>query len=94
MIKKLPVIVLLVFCAILTGCVKYKVTLTDGSHFTVLGKPKYDEDDAVYRYRSGGETITISAGRVRSIEPSAEANDWEGPSSTGNTGDSYWNKEK
>ena len=92
--KKLPVTLLLILCTTLAGCVKYKVTLTDGSHFTVLGKPKYDEEDSVYHYKSGGKTVTISAGRVSSIQPSSEASDWEGPSASGETGESYWETKK
>lgn len=90
--KNLRILGLILLCAMLTGCMKYRVTLTNGTHFTVLGKPKYDESKSVYRYKSGGEERTISAGQVSSIEPSSESDEWQSPGAGGNTGSSYWEK--
>ena len=78
---------LVLLCATLAGCVKYRITLSDGTHFTVLGKPKYDEENNVYRYKAGGKERVIAGGRVSSVEPSSEADDWNPPSS----GNSDWN---
>jgi hypothetical protein len=64
-------------CVMLTGCMKYRITLTDGTRFTVLGKPKYDEVRSLYLYKSGWKEHTISSGRVASIEPSADAEQWD-----------------
>ena len=77
--KRLQMLALLLLCAVLTGCVKYRITLNNGDHFTVLGKPKYDKENAVYHYKSGGKEQTISAGRVVSVEPDSDAETWEAP---------------
>ena len=67
---KTPTLLLLIaLCVSVSGCVRYRVTLNNGQTFTVLGKPKYDEAEGVYRYKSGGEEQVISAGRVVSIAP-------------------------
>lgn len=71
--KRLPCLALLLVCALMSGCVKYRVTLNNGESFTVLGKPKHDKENGVYRYKSGGEEHAIRASRVISIEPAADA---------------------
>ena len=81
---------LFLLCATLTGCVKYRITMIDGTHFTVLGKPKYDEANNVYRYKAGGKERVLSAGRVSSIEPSSESDEWDAPGS----GNMDWNTKK
>jgi hypothetical protein len=90
--KILRLLGLVLLCVTFTGCVKYRVTLTDGTHFTVLGKPKLDEDLSVYRYKSGGTERTVPAGKVSSIEPSSEADNWKGASSGSNSGDTFYIK--
>jgi hypothetical protein len=69
--KRLPCLALLLVCALLSGCVKYRITLNNGESFTVLGKPKHDKENGVYRYKSGGEEHAIRSSRVISIEPAA-----------------------
>ena len=64
--------VLLALCLLLTGCVKYRVTLNNGNSFTVLGKPKLDSQQGVYRYKTGGVVQTIPRSRVVSIVPAAD----------------------
>ena len=73
---------LLLGLALLTGCVKYQVTLNNGQSFTVLGKPKYDAANHTYRYKAGGQEREISAGRVISINPYGES-DSDGFKSSG-----------
>jgi len=73
--KQIRLLGLVLLCVVFTGCVKYRVSLTDGSHFTVLGKPKFDKENNLYRYKSGGKESVISAGRVRAIEPSSNSTD-------------------
>lgn len=80
--KRFPLFVLLVACAILTGCVRYQVTLNNGQSFTVLGKPKFDPSNNTYTYKAGGQEQVISAGRVVSIAPAGSA-DSGGPQSSG-----------
>ena len=70
--KRLSLLVLLATCTILAGCVKYRVTLTNGQSFTVLGKPKLDKEQNVYHYKSGGQDQYVSRGRVVSIEPASD----------------------
>ncbi len=70
--KRLSLLVLLTACVILSGCVKYQVTLNNGQSFTVLGKPKLDQETNIYTYKSGGKKQEISAGRVVSIVPAGE----------------------
>ena len=67
--KRLSLVVVMTGCLVLTGCVKYQVTLNNGQSFTVLGKPKYDSSNNTYTYKSGGQEQVVSAGRVVSIEP-------------------------
>lgn len=67
--KRLSLLVVLTGCLVLTGCVKYQVTLNNGQSFTVLGKPKFDSSNNTYTYKSGGQEQVVSAGRVVSIEP-------------------------
>ncbi len=67
--KRLPLFVLLLVCAFLTGCVKYQMTLNNGQSFTVLGKPKFDSSNNTYTYKAGGQEQVISAGRVVSVSP-------------------------
>lgn len=62
-------LILLAVCFSAAGCVKYRVTLTNGESFTVLGKPKLDEEEGVYRYKAGGQEQVISQGRVGAIAP-------------------------
>jgi hypothetical protein len=69
--KRLPCLALLLVCALLSGCVKYRITLNNGESFTVLGKPKHYKENGVYRYKSGGEEHAIRSSRVISIEPAA-----------------------
>ncbi len=90
--KLLRLLGLILVCVTFTGCMKYRITLTDGTHFTVLGKPKLDEDRGVYRYKAGGAERTVPTGKVKSIEPSSEADSWEGPSSGSNSGDTFYIK--
>jgi len=80
--RRLLLLVLMVVAATVSGCVKYRVTLNNGQTFTVLGKPKYDETEGIYRYKSGGEEQIISAGRVVSIEPAGDPRDGK-PQSSG-----------
>ena len=70
--KRLPCLALLLACVLLSGCVKYRVTLNNGESFTVLGKPKYDQVNDVYRYKSGGEEHAVRSSRVLSIGPAAD----------------------
>lgn len=70
--KRLPVFVALLLAALLTGCVKYRVSLNNGESFTVLGKPKLDKENGVYRYKAGGKEQVIPSGRVNSIVPAAD----------------------
>ena len=70
--KRLSLLVLLATCTILAGCVKYRVTLTNGQSFTVLGKPKLDKEQNIYHYKSGGQDQYVSRGRVVSIEPASD----------------------
>jgi hypothetical protein len=58
------------------------MTLNNGQSFTVLGKPKFDEENNTYTYKAGGKEQVISAGRVVSIVP-AGSSDSEGPQSSG-----------
>jgi hypothetical protein len=87
--KKLQILGLILLCAIVTGCVKYRINLTNGTNFTVLGKPKFDKENGLYRYKSGGSNQTLSAQSVISIEPSSDS-DWDGPGSS----DSGWYNKK
>ncbi|GEM_PF-1932914 len=87
--KKLQILGLILLCAIVTGCVKYRINLTNGTSFTVLGKPKLDKENEVYRYKSGGSNQTISTQSVRSIEPTSDS-DWNAPGSS----DSGWYNKK
>ena len=70
--KRLPCLAMLLACVLFSGCVKYRVTLNNGESFTVLGKPKHDKENGVYRYKSGGEEHAIRSSRVISIEPAAD----------------------
>jgi len=92
--NKLRLSGLILLCVLFTGCVKYRVTLTDGSSFTVLGKPKHDKENGVYRYKSGGKEQTVSAGKIVSIEPSADANTWDSPGSSDASRKSNWYNDK
>ena len=70
--KRPLLLVALLLTAALTGCVKYRVSLNNGESFTVLGKPKLDKENGVYRYKSGGKEQVISSGRVNSIVPAGD----------------------
>ena len=62
-------LILLSSSLLLTGCVRYKVTLTNGNEFTTRGKPKLDKATSVYRYKdSQGKPSMVPALRVREIE--------------------------
>jgi hypothetical protein len=79
--KRIAVLLLLAVCVGAGGCVKYRVTLNNGETFTVLGKPKYDEFNRVYRYKAGGEEQTVSEGRVIRIAPASDSESDRFPSS-------------
>ena len=70
--KRLPLVAGLLLIVSLSGCVKYRVSLSNGDSFTVLGKPKLDKENGVYRYKAGGKEQVIPASRVNSIVPDSD----------------------
>jgi len=53
-----------------SGCARYKVTMANGAVTTSRGKPKYDRENCVYRFKDvTGEKRVVPEIRVVSIEP-------------------------
>lgn len=53
------------------GCVpRYKITLTNGNMITTRGKPKFEAENNVYRFKDArGEPSYVPAFRVKEIAP-------------------------
>ena len=66
---------LVVLASVLTGCARrYTITTNSGRQITTKGKPKYDEENGVFRYTDvRGEQRAISAGSVSEVSPGASA---------------------
>ena len=58
-----------------TGCARrYTITTSGGRQITTKGKPKYDDENGVFRYTDvRGEKRAIPAGSVSEISPGANA---------------------
>jgi hypothetical protein len=62
----------LIAIVLLTGCVRYDVTLNNGSKFTNVSKPKLDKERQMYIISGGGKRTEVKASRVTVIEPHQE----------------------
>jgi hypothetical protein len=64
----------LVLVSALTGCARrYTITTNSGRQITTKGKPKYDEENGVFRYTDvKGEKRAIGAGSVSEVSPGAK----------------------
>lgn len=57
--------------ALLPGCVRhYTITLSNGERITALGKPRLENGSYAFK-DARGQPASISAGRVRVVEPSS-----------------------
>ena len=65
------ILVLLFLTATLAGCRSgYDVTLSNGTRFTGVSKPRIDKKTGQYRFKTpDGRIGTFSPGNVRLIEP-------------------------
>jgi len=67
--------VLLLAAAVLCGCARYDITLTNGGSVTNVRKPKLDKQRGSWTYvTSDGKTNIISASRVINVVPHGEKN--------------------
>jgi hypothetical protein len=64
---------LLLTAAVLCGCVRYDMTLTNGQRVANVRKPTRSKDGTTYTFVSAdGKTFTVPARRVISIAPHKE----------------------
>ena len=66
-----PVLAAAVVAVLMAGCVpRYKITLTNGNLITTRGKPKFDTENNVYRFKDAqGNPGYVPAFRVKEIAP-------------------------
>jgi len=63
------IFVLLCAAVLLSGCVRYDVTLNNGNKLVSVPKPKYDKEKDAYIINSGGQKTVICSSRIVVIEP-------------------------
>lgn len=62
--------------ALLAGCVRYDMLLTNGGRITNVSKPRFDGTNGIYSYKDvTGQEHVVSAGRVVQIMPHSKKND-------------------
>jgi hypothetical protein len=67
--KLLPGVLMLAIALLLTGCVRYNVTLSNGNVITAKSKPKLDKATQMYHFKDAtGKEIWVQSMRIRSIE--------------------------
>ena len=67
------IFVLLCATVLLSGCVRYDVTLTNATQLTNVPKPRHDKNRDVYIIKSGDRETVIPSYRIISIEPHQES---------------------
>ena len=62
--------------ALLAGCVRYDMLLTNGGRITNVSKPRFDATNGIYSYKDvTGRERYVSAGRVVQIMPHSRKNE-------------------